>query len=314
MILTTTLISLWGPTAKADVWPDGPWINEPSHRTALITAVAFVSAADLQLPRMMHIWHRLEKKYGPLNVDFIIVAKQEPLFPFSQEMVQAMVKEMAYTLPVFVDSGGDFSKLWKAYVSPTVNLVVKDSKVTSFDPGNFDPFVYERVLQKLLKENGVTNLPPKEYPNDIDLKDCHSKTLLVGSKFQKAWASASPTFDGTWNFDSFWVQKTSDQAAQMDLQVTKSNVGLIDESRRAQARVNVLLDGQKIPVELRGHDVQEDRLGTTFINVSLPKNYEILAHGGKAKETPSKLTFSTDTSGLKIWAIQLIPGCQDGIL
>lgn len=126
-------------------WPEGPWLNGNPRDTAITSAVAFISPSDLQFLKIMNVWKALEKRYGPLNVDFLLIARGEPLLPFE---VAPLLKDPDYQLSVFLDSSSRYAKLWRAYVSPTVYLVHQNGKVISFDPGNFDPAVFEKALQK----------------------------------------------------------------------------------------------------------------------------------------------------------------------
>ena len=66
-----------------------------------------------------------------------------------------------------------------------------------------------------------------------------------------------------------------------------------------------------MPPELRGHDVQEDKMGVTYFNVSDPRVYEVIAHGTRERDSQSKLTFTTESKGIKLWAFQFLPSCME---
>src|SRR5580704_6504963 len=106
--------SLLGREGKAALWPDAPWLNRLPQPNAPVSVVAFVSPYELQFYRIMNIWRRLEKKYGYLQVNFIIVAMGEQGLPMTDEVVRSVLKEYNYTLPVLLDQYSSFAKTWHA--------------------------------------------------------------------------------------------------------------------------------------------------------------------------------------------------------
>jgi len=77
------------------------------------------------------------------------------------------------------------------------------------------------------------------------------------------------------------------------------------------ARVNVSLDGQKIPVEVRGKDISEDKSGLTFFTARGPRIYEIVSRASRMREGPSKICFSTDSRDVKFWAAETLKYCAE---
>lgn len=294
-------------------WPDSPWINGAPNANATVTAVAFVSPLDLQLFKVMDVWKRLEKRYRTNNVDFLIVAMAENSLPFSQTMVEATAKEATYNLPILLDPTASYAKQWRAYVSPTINLVLKNGKVTSQDPGNFDPALFEKSLQKILKDNGVAGIPAREFINDGETKTCgHSKTQFLGEEFQKAWTTPFSNFDENWVLKGQWVEKINSNSGHLKILFSKTGLGVIvDSSRPVVSKIFVHLNDRKVPLELRGHDIQEDKNSETFITFKGPRNYELITKSMHLPITTSKITLSTTAPEIKILAIQTIPHCQD---
>ena len=104
--------------------------------------MAFVSPYDLHFYRMLNIWNRLDKKYGDFQINFLIIVGPEQGLTFSEDNIRGILRDYNYSLPVYIDTGGNYSKSWRAYVNPTVNLIFKDGRVTNFDPGNFDTMMH----------------------------------------------------------------------------------------------------------------------------------------------------------------------------
>lgn len=311
-VLILVFFLLWVGQARAE-WPENPWLNGRPRPDVLVSAVAFVSPADLQFSRTMAIWKALEKNYRSTNVDFLVVAKGEPLLPFSASMIESLVAEARYDLPVLLDGSSSYAKLWRAYVSPTAYLVLQSGKVISFDPGNFDPALFEKALQKTLKENGVSPLPPRMYVNDGEAKTCgHGRTFMMGERFQKAWGSNSVSLDENWVAKPLWIEKTSNQTGKIEVTVNRSNVAVIAEPLHGgPLKITVTLDNQKIPASNRGRDVSEDKNGDTNFFIKSSRMYEIVSHSTLIKNTNATLTLTTNAKGLKIWSIQTLPFCQD---
>jgi len=142
--------------AQAAPWPDFPWLNRTPQSNAIASVMAFSSPYDLQFYRMMNIWRRLEKKYSGQQINFIIIANAEQGLTGSDEVVRNILKEYNYTSPVLLDLNSNYAKSWKAYVSPSVNLISHDGKVTNFDPGNFDPALFEKKFAEDFKRKQIS--------------------------------------------------------------------------------------------------------------------------------------------------------------
>jgi hypothetical protein len=71
----------------------------------------------------------------------------------------------------------------------------------------------------------------------------------------------------------------------------------------------VTIDGEKIPTEVRGRDIEE-KSGVTYINVRELKMYEAISHSSHLKES-QKLTLSTDSKSLKVRALETLPSCLE---
>jgi hypothetical protein len=296
--------------SQAD-WPVAPWLNGAPRPSAIVSAVAFVAPTDIQFVRMASLWKRLDKHYGALGVDFLIIAMKEPELPYSEAMIDETLKPLNYQLPVFLDPNNSYSKLWRAYVSPTVNLVLRNGKVTSFDPGNIDPATFEKTLQRILKENGVTGLPAREFTQEGEAKSCgHSHTAFLGDKYQKAFNPSPLTIDGSLISKPFWAASEQDSPWTMSFTIGRSAVAVLGTSDK-NAKITVTLDGEKIPSDLRGHDVQEDKSGATVVTLHGPRLYEIISHSSRIKESDSKILFTGDDKPAKLWTVQTLPFCQE---
>ncbi len=236
----------------------------------------------------------------------------EQNLPLSEEVVRNILKEYNYTLPVLVDQSASFSKAWHAYVSPTVSLVSKDGRVTNFEGGNLDPALLEKSIQKALKDIPAVALPPKEYTSESEAKPCgHNHTIFVGNRFGKAWSPEVFTANGPWISHPLWLESGGKEKVQLDLMTSKNKIGILAESKPGRSsRINLFLDGQKVPLNLRGRDVQEDK-GNTFVSVQGLKMYEAISHSMNLKEAGQKLTLTTDSGGLKLRALETLPNCLE---
>jgi hypothetical protein len=290
-------------------WPETPWLNYVPQTSAVASAVAFISPYDLQFYRTMNIWKRLDKKYGDFQVNFIIVAMAEQGLPYGEEVVRDILKEYNYPLPVLLDLNSTFSKSWHAYISPTIDVSNKEGKITSFDVGGLDAVAFEKSLQRTLKENLVPSLPAREFNNDGDAKNCgHAHTVFVGERFGKAWTPDVLTIQGPWKNKPFWIEGPTSKSGQIELTITKGRVGILAQSEQ-NAKITVTVDGDKVPTEVRGRDIEE-KAGQTFINVRDLKMYEVISHSSHLKDN-QRLVFSTESRSLKLRAIETLPSCLE---
>lgn len=233
--------------------------------------------------------------------------------PMTDEVVRSILKEYNYTLPVLLDQYSSFAKTWHAYVSPTVSLVLRDGHLTNFDGGNVDPALLEKSLQKALKDLPLTALPPREFNNEGEFKNCgHNHTIFVAERFGKAWSPELLSIDGPWVSRPLWLESDGSKKVQLELNSLKSSAGILAEAPQGKtARFNILLSGQKIPLNLRGKDVQEDKGGNTFVLIQGLKMYETISHSANIKESGEKLTVSTESKGLRLRALETLPPCLE---
>jgi len=294
------------------LWPDAPWLNRLPQTNATASAVAFISPYDLQFYRVMNTFRKLEKRYGSTQVNFIIVAMGEQGLPMTDEVVRTVLKEYNYTLPVLLDQYSSYAKSRRAYASPTTNLFFKDGRVSTLDPGNFDPALLEKALQKALKESGGA-LPLREFANDAEFKFCgHTHSIFVGERFGKAWSPETVATEGPWTGHGLWLESDGTAKVQAEFNQLKSSLGVLAESTQNKPiRVNVFLDGAKVPNELKGKDIQEDKNGNTFLVVQSLKMYETISHSTRIKDPGLKFTLSTESKGLRLRALETLPTCLE---
>jgi hypothetical protein len=297
--------------AYAIEWPDTNWINERPKPDALMSAVAFVSPTDLEFYQITALWKRLERKYRPLGVDFLIITKNEAGLPYSTDLVTAELGITNYKSAVYIDEFSNYSKLWKAFISPTVHLVLKSGKLVGFDSNFFDPAIFEKVLQKTLKESGAGPLPPKELLGEGETKTCgHSHTVFLSEKYQESWGSVPLNIEGVWTPKPLWMEKKTSDSFSVETSVTRSNVALVAGSPNGASKISVTLDGLALPAEIRGRDIQVDKLGNTFIMVKTTRMYELINHSSNLRASAMKIKMITSAKGITIWSIQTLPFCQ----
>lgn len=267
-------------------WPEAPWLNGLKPQTgASLYAVAFGSPFDLQFIKILDVWKKLEKKYKEHGAVFLVVMHPENIFPFSETAVSETVLNKNFSLPVYLDNYGSYSKKWRAYVSPTVNLVLKNDKVISFDPGNFDPFNFEKNLQKNLKEAGINKLPPKEYATENEFRGCtHGNTYYLGSKQKSVWGKDPVNFNSGWSEKELWLERSNTPAAQIEIDTKEPLISIIAESTNNQP--------QQIKIN-----------GQNTVSIKSVRSYEIFAG--------QKITLETNSKNLKIWAVQTLPSCRN---
>ncbi len=291
-IFFSLLILAGGPVFAA--WPDGPWLNGKPTVNAIGYAVAFGSPLDFQFLKIMDVWKNLEKKYKPLGMDFIVIAKQESILPFSETIITHSLLDRGFHLPVFMDFGSNYSNKWRAYVSPTVNIVLKNDKVISFDPGNFDPFTFEKSIQKVLKENGLQHLPARDYNNESEYKNCTSSlTYFMGRTQRFAWGRDPVELDKNWDLKPDWIEKNQTNEASIVIKVKQSAVAVIAEATGGSPAVLKITSEDQKP---------------TSVSVKSLKVYELLSGQDASKET--KITIEATGKNLKLWALQTLPQCR----
>jgi hypothetical protein len=299
-------------TCNATEWPDSGWLSNKPRSDALLSSVAFVSPVGLEFFQIINAWKRLDKKYHSLGVDFLMVAKNEANLPYSKELINSELQGLAFDLPIYLDDSAQYSKRWRAYVMPTVSLVLKNGKLINFEAGAFDPGLFEKALQKALKENGAVNLPSREFLNEGDSKSCgHAHTIFLSEKFQRAWGSNSVTLEGKWTQRPFWIEKKTNEPFSLESTIQRANVGILAESvSTSPAKIFVTLDGHPLKAELRGRDVQEEKLGKTFLTIKSAKLYEIISHSVSMPHGEMKLKLTTSAKDLILRSLQALPYCQ----
>ncbi len=275
-------------------WPDGPWLNEKPMTSATVYAVAFGSPLDSQYIKVLDVWKNLQKKYRSFGVNFLAIVRPENAFPFSDNLVNLFLKDGHYDFPTFLDSGGSYSKQWRAYVTPTVILVLKDGKVINFDPGNFDPAAYEKSLQKVLKENDFSKLPVKEYTQDVDRHNCpNSQTYFLGKKQSSAWAHDPVVIGSTWAQKDNWIESSATEASVITV-TTKTAMSVVASSDSSQILLKITVNDQK----------------SSLVTIRYLKNYEIVSATEALAGKEMKVTVSTNSKKLRLWAIQTLPACR----
>jgi hypothetical protein len=224
--------------AQGANWPvksDDTWIGEKPTSSTLVDVVVFGSAQDLYFLEILDVLKNLDKKYKPLGARFLGVARKESKFPFDEKVVEDSLRERGNTVPIYLDYNSSFSKKWHAYVSPTVTVVLKNDKTINFDSVNFDPVQLEKTIQKALKDEGVNNLPTKEYTNDAEYKNCPlGVTFLLGKTQHNAWDGNLTKFDDNWKTGPHFVEKESHvDEAKFEISLRDSALGIIAESDSA---------------------------------------------------------------------------------
>lgn len=312
MIKFLFLLALLIPQISQGAWPDEPWLNNTRPKaTAEVYAVAFGSPFDFQFIKILSVWKRLEKKYKDFGAEFLIVAQPENSLPFSSNIVKLTAAARLFSLPVYIDYGGTYSKKWRAYVTPTIDLVLKNEKVVSFDPGYFDPSSLEKALQKALKEAGAPKLPAKDY-TEADSKNCgHGSTFFLGKKQRSVWGKDPVEISGPWTEKEDYLEKDGPQVGQITVGVKDSNLAIVAEStNNTSQQIKVTIEQGHVPPNAKGADLQESKTSETVINVKDLRLYEVLA----SQETSPKnfkVTLQSPSKNLRIWALQTLPHCRN---
>jgi hypothetical protein len=99
--------------------------------------------------------------------------------------------------------------------------------------------------------------------------------------------------------------------ATLEVTINRNNIGLLAEGYgKIPVRINAFLEGGRIPAELRGKDLFEDKSGTFFMVRPL-KMYEILSHTARFKDSSQKLTLIVDGKDLRLRGVETLPGCLE---
>src|SRR5207244_1409722 len=126
----------------------------------------------------------------------------------------------------------------------------------------------------------------------------------------RAWGSIPFLLSKGWEEKPLWLEKSDTEPASFEHLLSKSSIGLLAQSTTgAPVRLNITLDGERVPNEVRGHDVQEDKSGNSFVIIKNARLYDLISHSSNLKDAPLRLKLTTSSKGLKIWSLQSVPFC-----
>lgn len=135
---------------------------------------------------------------------------------------------------------------------------------------------------------------------------------MLGERFQKISSPHTLVLNEEWTGKPLWVEKNSDKTATMKISSGRSSFGLVAEPLQGSpVKINVSLDGAKVPPALRGRDLGEDKSGETFLTVRGARLHEVISHSSNIKNSNSVVTLTVSGKGLKLWSLQTVPFCQD---
>ena len=257
-----------------------------------------------------------------------------PEFPFAarRENVAGAAHRLGIPYPIFLDN--DF-KLWEAYKVrswPTKILVNRRREIvyTSVGEGGYVETEKEirRHLQKL--DRGK-KLPPAAFEKEVSKYSILSCGLMssetyVGYKKAEWWGAEiankqwmphdkpvafkdrGERVEHGFFAEGLWTARENDMEHARDTKDLKDYLGMMyvanevyavihQKGDSKNARVYVTRDGEAVPREFRGRDLEEDDAGQTFVGLDSPRLHYLIA---RDDEHFHELKLWTETEGVAV--------------
>lgn len=329
---------------KAPKFPKGKWFNTPAltkkYFKGRVTLLYFWDYSSINCIREIGDLKKLQRTYRPFGLRVIWVHAPEFKFAGEAENVRNAVRRFGITQPVFLDN--DF-KLWENYDIrswPTKVLVNKDGKIAGTLVGEENIKKTESDVRELLKDvNPSAELPEPIFK--IEKKGYTSPfcgvmsgETYVGYKRAGWWGARVANQEwvskdkpvmfkdrgervergfflhGMWEnrADDFrHARKTDELSDYLGLIYLGTEVySMLNSPKDDNARVYVTRDDAPIPLEHWGQDINEDEQGRTYVRVSEPRLYYLIAN---EDSEPHELKLWTRVKDLSIHSFAFSNQC-----
>jgi thiol-disulfide isomerase/thioredoxin len=228
--------------------------------------------------------------------DFIMIGVHTPEFPFEKNLanVEKAAKDSELTFPIALDN--DYVT-WRNFHNrfwPAKYLFDKDGQLryTHFGEGKYEET--EAVIQQLLGvEEELADGP------EVDFSKIKSPETYLGWARMERFASPEQlvrnqvnTFTtpetlalNNWGLSGDWLveEEYSESRSQGSVffQYNSAAVNIVAESEE-EASLEIRIDGNPVPADLRGKDITEEPDGTTRVRIQDATLYELIHGDGEA--------------------------------
>ena len=303
---------------KAPVFPkDGIWLTQKPPDQKLfdgkVTLVYFWDYTSINSIREIGILKKWDKLYRPYGLQMVWI--HSPEFPFAarRENVAGAAHRLDIPYPIFLDN--DF-KLWEAYQVrswPTKILVNRRKEIVYSGVGEGGYVETEnQIRRQLQKLDRAKKLPPAIFEKEVpkySILSCGlmSSETYVGYKKAEWWGAEIANKQWTphdrpvafkdrgervehgFFAEGLWTTREDDMEHGRDTKGITDYLGLMYVANEVyavlnpkgdakSARVYVTRDGEPVPQDLRGRDLEADDSGKTFVNLHSPRLHYLIAH------------------------------------
>ena len=297
------------------------------------TLVYFWDYTSINSIREIGILKKWAALYHPYGFQMLWI--HAPEFPFAarRENVAGAARRFKIPYPIFLDN--DF-KLWDAYQVrswPTKILVNDDREIVYSDVGESGYVDTEKKIRDLLRrvDPGAV-LPAPVFDKEIpkySVRECGlmSNETYYGYKKAEWWGAELANkqwmprdkavmfkdrgervehgffAEGLWisrEEDMEHAHETKELTDYLGLMYTAHEVyGVLNQKGEAgkPAWIYVTRDGEPVPSDLRGRDLEEDESGRTYFKLRQPRLYYLIANEDKHFH---ELKFWTQTEGVAV--------------
>lgn len=305
----------------------GPWFNSAPLKIAnlnnqnKIVLIDFWTYSCINCLRTLPYIKKWHEKY--FDIGLIIIGVHTPEFEFEKEPqnVEKFIKKQNVTYPVVMDNE---QKIWNSFANrywPRKYLVDTKGIIRLDHAGEGFYSQTEKKIQELLKEATGAPLPNVEpehhhisqgavcYPMTAELYAGYLRGLIgneSGFVEEKSAFYKSPDFadyhDGKLYLQGNWLAKdefvqhsrgTSEPDDFVAIRYHGLEVNVVLKSEKSESyQVWIQRDGKSLEKEFAGGDVQFDSEGSSFIEVSEPKLYNIVKDKNQGDHILKLLTLS----------------------
>ena len=313
----------------------GSWLNtQPLTLAGLRGRVVLVDFWDYTCINCLHTLPYLKEWHARYaDAGLTVLGLHAPEFAFARdvERVRKAVGQLGIVYPVALDN--DFLT-WNAFANrawPAKYLIDPHGYIRAFHHGEGSYREFELQIQTLLSEcNPNAVFPPPMFAvraMDQSGVACYRPTPELylgygrgefgnpeGNPPEKLVTYAGPPVEwspetlylhgGWWNRKEY-IESAEGRTAQIHLQYRAAQVNLVlAPPVEGAVTVNLLLDGEPLPPNMRGEDVALLE-GQSVIMVDAARLYRLLSHAGFESH---RLSLSVSQPGLRAYAFTFV-GC-----
>lgn|SRR3989338_1197438 len=280
------------------------WFNsEPLTKTSLkgkVVLVDFWTYSCVNCLRTLPYLKEWHKKYKAKGL--VIVGVHSPEFEFERDPanLKIAIDKLQIPYPVAMDNQMATWTAFKNSAWPAHYFIDGDGKIRQIHLGEGDYEKSEATIQKLLMERstkatettppvlpGLTFLPP-----NVDFAQIRSPETYLGfSRRERLITSGRPIELNEWNYDGKWRTEgerifLTEGTGKIAFHFSATKVNIVLAPGGTPVSAIVKLDGQPIPKEKAGKDVQGGG-----VLITEPRMYELIYLGPKGEEHTIEIEF-----------------------